>query len=944
MRNLKKLLSVLVAVAMMVTLVIPAFAADPKVVSDGIEDLKVKAAVEKLVTFGIVSGMEDGKYHPEANVTRDQFAKLVVEALGMGSAAMQGATSFSDVPASKWSSGYVRVASGAGLIKGYTNGKFGPDDNVTYAQAVTILVRALGYKDEFLKDKGSWPGNYLAQAAESGITKGVKIGAGDTVNRGAVAVMLSNALDANVVERDQYGDESTWKENDNETLLYNKLSITKVENAVVTGTPKVVDISADQIQTYVDPNDYDAADPASDYEGTEILDVVNASIDVNSLLGLSLNVYINDDDEVIYAEESSNPYEVVYDVIDDGEDVTASSITLVNKDTEYDFAANAKVYVDNDVKTIGELAGIVGNDTGEPTVYGKFVFDDKGSIILADLMQFDGDEAMIVTGVDKDAKEITYNVDDAEDQDVLALEADYDRYAIYDTNGKALDISEVQKDDIIYLNDEDKNGDALKEKTNNDEVAYVVVVRAYVTGKIDSYSDDEVEIDNKTYDWTNGATESMDEDGTYSLIGTADADSDLNDASADEVDVVGLLDMVGDVRHLRGSSDVSSDDLYSIVTGVDSRYSDVYIKVMGNENDEIEYYVDADFNAATTGYASDNDIREGDLVKYTLNSDGNIDQIWFLGALNDGGTDFTVDTANVERGAVGPAGNIDAASDNDINVAKGTVTDDFSAESIEIGGNDRVVSNSIQALDITAAGNPAEYDLGDAEFADYTKLVDKSGAGTGVLYVQDDNDDVVFIAFLAGFDAADDEQAGYLLERRTKDGDPQVDIILPSGEKVRYIVDDASSVGGASKVVKESVVLFEVTQSGKIDVLSSTASADYETVTGVVYNIDGKHITIADATGAKIGTYRLATNNTIWMTDGEERSSTLKEGESLVTIAVKNGLIEVIKIYDVGDGTLDTEGEAVKFFDTYDGAAGVDSFDDLYNDTGATTNGKYDLK
>ena len=57
-----------------------------------------------------------------------------------------------------------RDRSRQGLIKGYPDGTFKPANQVSYAEAITMLVRALGYKDEFLS--GQWPANYLAKAGE----------------------------------------------------------------------------------------------------------------------------------------------------------------------------------------------------------------------------------------------------------------------------------------------------------------------------------------------------------------------------------------------------------------------------------------------------------------------------------------------------------------------------------------------------------------------------------------------------------------------------------------------------------------------------------------------------------------------------------------------------------------------------------------------------------
>lgn len=101
---------------------------------------------EELSDLGIVSGYSDGSYHPDDALTRAQFCKLAILTEGHGDQARGSAyrTRFSDVPGGGWAAPYINLACEEGLVSGYGDGRFGPDDPVTVGQAVTVVLRLLG--------------------------------------------------------------------------------------------------------------------------------------------------------------------------------------------------------------------------------------------------------------------------------------------------------------------------------------------------------------------------------------------------------------------------------------------------------------------------------------------------------------------------------------------------------------------------------------------------------------------------------------------------------------------------------------------------------------------------------------------------------------------------------------------------------------------------------
>lgn len=104
-----------------------------------------KEAIKTLAERGIVSGVGNNSFAPGVYVTREQIAKMIV--LSNGSFEEGKTSDFSDVPSTSWSYPYVSSAYRAGIVKGMGNGYFAPDANVKREDAVVMLYRA--YSEKF---------------------------------------------------------------------------------------------------------------------------------------------------------------------------------------------------------------------------------------------------------------------------------------------------------------------------------------------------------------------------------------------------------------------------------------------------------------------------------------------------------------------------------------------------------------------------------------------------------------------------------------------------------------------------------------------------------------------------------------------------------------------------------------------------------------------------
>ncbi|MEW6308087.1 MAG: S-layer homology domain-containing protein [Bacillota bacterium] len=138
--------------------------------------------IDRLAAAGLIDGMPEGLYQPEGRLTRAQFAKLMVVALGLGPElpAVSGLSPFVDVPRTDWSAPYVTLARDTGLFSGYGDGTFQPHRLVTRAEIAAVLVRALNWDTRGFalgpyadRDAiGGWAVPYLAVATARGLMGG----------------------------------------------------------------------------------------------------------------------------------------------------------------------------------------------------------------------------------------------------------------------------------------------------------------------------------------------------------------------------------------------------------------------------------------------------------------------------------------------------------------------------------------------------------------------------------------------------------------------------------------------------------------------------------------------------------------------------------------------------------------------------------------------------
>src|SRR5574344_1594741 len=108
--------------------------------------------IEPMSVDEIVVGYPDGSFKPDAPITRAEFATMAIKALGQQKAKVNTQIAFSDVPKGYWAYDMIQKAVHFDLIKNSNGEKFRPDDNVSRAEVLSLVINSLT-TDEMSADK-----------------------------------------------------------------------------------------------------------------------------------------------------------------------------------------------------------------------------------------------------------------------------------------------------------------------------------------------------------------------------------------------------------------------------------------------------------------------------------------------------------------------------------------------------------------------------------------------------------------------------------------------------------------------------------------------------------------------------------------------------------------------------------------------------------------------
>ncbi len=479
---MKKLLSLLLVLAMTISLAVPMVSAEE--FTDVDTKHQYYNAIQSLVARGIVNGMGDGTFAPDADVTRAQYAKMVVLSIGITNAGESVEESgFPDVPSTHWAAGFVKAAHGQGIINGFEDGTFRPEEKVTYEQAITMAIRA---KSLFLKaeaEKIGYPDGYIQLATKYKFLKGIVDGVNkQPAKRGTIAQLMDNMLKVEL--SDDIGGIPQIEPDNMEEVRGQILA--------VRGT-SLIDGDTDSLNTYqfklLQSDGY-----------TAIYDAKNLSMKDNlrSYLGKQVIVYYEEDDSArvqvatSMSEQRNRNYEVTV-TLDQIEDYTNTQVEYDdNDDIEKIVALDNAIIMYNGSLTSSDLDTLITNNLGRA---GSIRFlCSEGDGAPADVIFFTSYTNWYVTSTTSSSKTVYGEIGDVKSSIVIDDEA-RNKTVTITKDGRAVSFSSIAKGQILSIS-----------KSDDEKVIDVMISSDTVSGTVTAKDDvlNTITVQSKKYTFNDG--------------------------------------------------------------------------------------------------------------------------------------------------------------------------------------------------------------------------------------------------------------------------------------------------------------------------------------------------------------------------------------------------------------------------------------------------------
>ena len=490
-------------------------------------------AVDVLSNLGIIKGFDDGQFKPAQNVTRAEFTAMLMRTMnmsGIGSTS-SSALPFSDLPdddaSISWAYPDINTAYGSGIINGYEDGTFRPNDNVAYEEALKMIVCALGYGTVCDVSKTPWYTDYVSQASQLLITKTADGAVETPASRACIAQFIYNMLEVNIVENDV----KTTKTPLNDWLGYTKNSGIIAANNKTSITSPESDLRAGEVQIL-------AVDPGASAQ--TVSTYLTSDTSYASMIGYEVEFYYSTDRSgvrTLVACEFSGNTSVKIDVNEIDLDTTTDSSIKYYKDGAKNTTSLA-LSSDNFVIYNEMLYGY----NQSSSRFSTSMIPDVGAITLLDsnndgkydMLTIEAYEVYYVSSKVSAEYKIIDDKTRLTDERTLTLDPDNNdvELTIVNESGSTTSFASISTGNVVCYAESNDNG-ATK-------IAKAVVVTNSITGSISSVqSNESITINGTVYKYSSAAPWKKAEHNT--------AYADLQTAPKASTNGKFMLDLNGDV-------------------------------------------------------------------------------------------------------------------------------------------------------------------------------------------------------------------------------------------------------------------------------------------------------------------------------------------------------------------------------------------------------------
>lgn len=442
-------------------------------ISEDVTGTQFEKSIGLMQSLGVMNGYPDGSFKPDNQVTRAEFLTMLLRLI-RAQGQQNNTTDFIDVPAEHFANGYIGYAVARGICSGYGHGIFGPDDPVTYAQAVKMLMSTMGY-GTVAEANGGYPDGYMTAAAD------VKIGAkgvmrDEAMTRGNVTELFASAIDVPLYMKD-YSDNTIYRDK-NATIITEYYDGVYKNGYVVSSNISTVSNSLSSIDCVnIDGIEYKKGKTRAD-----------------ELVGSYVKY-------IASQPEKGDNGELLYIDINDAKNET---LTIAAKDID-SYADNRYSYYPEGTKNRTKYAALtrdfnlIFNGKSVSASYSEDLMIPKtGEVKLISDGSGNYSTVMITSYETHVVDSVSRAVRTVYDKNRVAINLDYDDKNIEftDERGKELDFSAITTDSII----------SVAAPVDGDDIR-VIITNRRAEGVITRTSDETIVIDGNEYELSTGFTD-----------------------------------------------------------------------------------------------------------------------------------------------------------------------------------------------------------------------------------------------------------------------------------------------------------------------------------------------------------------------------------------------------------------------------------------------------